>query len=92
LIGAAYLFLIRFCCDNPTNQNLVGENLDLFAKELDTSPLVIFLIKEIFKNNKSFLTGKGQSVVRYIVKKEERLSMNSVEKHYYLMILKSFAK
>lgn len=36
LIRAAYLFLIRFCCDNTTNQNLVGEHLDLFAKELDT--------------------------------------------------------
>lgn len=92
LINTVYLFLIRFCSDNPNNQNLLGENIDLFAKELDSSPLAIFLIKEIFRNNKHFLTTKGQSAIRYIVQREEKMDIDSIEKHHYLLILKSFAK
>ena len=92
LIRSIYLFLIRFCTEDVANQNMVGEHLDFFLKELDFCPLVIFLIKEIFKNNKGFLAAKKDSVVRYISQKEKKLSVGSTEKHHYLMILKTLSK
>ena len=92
LLKSVYLFLIRFCKDNLVNQNLLGEYVDFFIKEIGSSPLVIFLIREIFKNNKHHLTTKGQKVIRYIVEQEEELDLNSIEKFHYLNILKTFTK
>lgn len=92
LIKAVYLFLIRFCKDNIINQNLLGEHVEYFSKELDTCSLAIFLIKEIFKNNQAFLTTKAQRIIKFVVQREEDLELNSPEKHHYLNILKAFAK
>ena len=92
LIRSIYLCLIRFCTDNQEHQNMVGEHLDFLLKELDFCPLVVFLIKEIFKNNKGFIASKRTSVVQYIAQKEAKLSIDSAQKQYYLMILKTLSR
>ena len=92
LIRSIYLFLIRFCTDNLDNQNLLGVNMDFLLQRLEDCSLVIFLIKEIFKNNKGFIAAKRQAVVRNIMQKEAKLSDESVQKQHYLMILKTLSK
>lgn len=92
IIKSAYIFLIRFCKDNAVNQELIGEHLDIFVKELNTSPLSIYLIKEIFKDNKLHLSSKGQKIIRLIAKKEETIALSMPDKYRYLDTLKTFAR
>ena len=92
IIKSAYIFLIRFCKDNAVNQSLVGEYLDIFVKEIDSNPLSIYLIREIFKDNKVYLSLKGSKLVKYIVKKEENIPISMPEKYHYLDTLKTFSK
>ena len=92
IIKSAYIFLIRFWKDNSVNQGLVGEYLDIFIKELNSNPLWIFLIREIFKDNKFYLSIRGPKVVKHIVKKEESIPITLPEKYHYLNTLKTFAR
>ena len=92
IIKSAYIFLIRFCKDNVVNQEIIGNHLDIFVKEINSSPLSIYLIKEIFKDNKLHLSSDGQKIIRVIVKKEESISLTMSEKYHYLDTLKTFAR
>ena len=92
IIKSAYIFLIRFCKDNSVNQEIIGNHLDIFVKEINSSPLSIYLIKEIFKDNKLYLSSKGQKIIRVIVKKEESIALTMSEKYHYLNTLKTFAR
>ena len=92
MIMSIYLFLIRFCTENQENQGIVGEHIDFLLKDLDYCPLVIFLVKEIFKNNKGFIASKKMSVVQYIAQRESRMRIDNVQKQHYLMVLKTLSK
>jgi hypothetical protein len=52
LIKTCYLFLIRFCKHNPSNQLSLQEHIDFFAREIDSCTLAVFLLREIFRDNK----------------------------------------
>ena len=66
--------------------------MDYFLKKIDSCSLVVFLIKEIFRNNKNFLILEGPRVIRYITVREEKLPLDSIERFHLLNILKVFVK
>ena len=92
LYNAIYVFLIRFCRDNTANQEKLSDYIEFYVEQISESPLAIYLIREIFKDNKFFLTTKGQKTIKCIVRKEETIELSSIQKYQFFKILKTFVK
>ena len=92
LSDAIYVFLIRFCRENTANQEKLSDYIEFYVEQISESPLAIYLIREIFKDNKFFLTTKGQKTIKCIVRKEETIKISSIQKYQFFKILKTFVK
>jgi len=92
LVRSAYSFLIKFCKGNPLNQIRLHDEIDVFLADLDRCPLSAFLVFEVFKNNKRFLTQYAAKPIKHLAKAAEGMAMGDVRKASFVKILKVFLK
>ncbi len=92
LITSCYRFLVAFVRDNTENQTKVYDDLDVFMRDIDKYSVAALLVKEIFKNNKKFLTLNVAKFIRQIVNTSEEVALVSFKKSMYLKLLEVYCR
>lgn len=92
LITCCYRFLVAYVRENTENQTKVYDDLDIFMRDIDKYSVAALLVKEIFKNNKKFLTLNVAKFIRLIVNTSEEVALVSPKKSMYLKLLEVYCR
>jgi hypothetical protein len=84
--------LVAYVRDNTENQTKVYDDLDIFMRDIDKYSVAALLVKEIFKNNKKFLTLNVAKFIRLIVNTSEEVALVSPKKSMYLKLLEVYCR
>ena len=66
--------------------------MDVFNRDIDKYPIASVLVREIFKNNKKFLTLNVTKWIRQIVNTSEEAALASSKKAMYLKLLEVYCR
>jgi len=92
LITSCYKFLVSVVRDNTENQTRVYDDMDVFMRDIDKYSIAGLLVKEIFKNNKKFLTLNVGKYIRQVVNTSDEVALVSYKKSMYLKLLEVFCR
>jgi len=92
LITCCYEFLIAYVRDNTENQTRVYDDMSVFMRDIEKYSVAAMLVKEIFKNNKKFLTLNVEKFIKLIVNTSEEVALVSPKKSMYLKLLEVFCR
>jgi len=90
VLEKCYIFLIKFVKNNPENQFLLVDYIDLFVDDLEYGVHSWELIAEVFKNSELLLTYNFHPLIKKVIKLIDSLPKETQKKTTMLSFLSYF--
>jgi hypothetical protein len=90
VVEKAYIFLIRFVCQNRENQAIILEYIQLFLDDIELGVHALELLTEIFRDSESLLTYKLVPLIKRIATGIDILDIETTKKATLLSFVPVF--